>query len=252
MQKEKIRKMKPDTSSIILAGGKSARMEQDKVLITIGSESLLQRTINAIHPLSRDILIVTSKYQSFSIPSCKKNLNIISDIFPDKGVLGGLYTGLVASKSLYNLVVAIDMPFLKQNLLLHQLQIASEYEAVIPRLGKGVEPLHAVYSKDCACCLKLLLDKGQLKISDAFPLLRVRYLETPEIERFDPRHLSFFNVNTVTDLEKAREMETVEKWRSEQIRSNSLPLHRSCSTSSYGRTRRERGISSRDTLIPGY
>ena len=213
MQKEKFRQLitKPDTNCIILAGGKSARMEQEKVLVTIGSESLLQRTINAISILSKNILIVTSKNQSFSIPAGHKKLSIVNDIFPDKGVLGGLYTGLVTSTSFYNLVVASDMPFLNQNLLLHQLQIAIGYEAVIPRLGNMVEPLHAVYSKDCAGCLKRLLDQGHLKISDAFPLLRVRYLETPEIEMFDPRHLSFFNVNTGPDLEKAREMETIER-----------------------------------------
>jgi len=184
-------------------------MEQDKVLVTVGSKSLLQRTINAVGSLSRNILIVTSKNQPFSIPSGHKNLNIVTDIFSDKGVLGGLYTGLATSTSFYNLVVAIDMPFLNQNLLRYQLQIAVGYEAVIPRLGKRVEPLHSVYSKDCAGCLKRLLDQGHLKISDAFPLLRVRYLETPEIERFDPGHLSLFNVNTGIDLAKAREMDTM-------------------------------------------
>jgi molybdopterin-guanine dinucleotide biosynthesis protein A len=184
-------------------------MDQDKVLVSVGSKSLLQRAINAAGSISRNILIVTSEEHSFSIPSDQKNLNMVTDIFPDKGVLGGLYTGLVTSTSFYNFVVASDMPFLNQNLLHHQLQVAVGYDAAIPRLGEWVEPLHAVYSKDCAGCLKRLLDQDHLKISDAFPLLRVRYLETPEIERFDPGLLSLFNVNTRTDLTKARELETI-------------------------------------------
>lgn len=44
---------------------------------------------------------------------------------------------------------------------------------------------------------------GQLKISDFYDEVRVSYLEEPEIESLDPDRLSFFNINTPVDLDKA-------------------------------------------------
>jgi molybdopterin-guanine dinucleotide biosynthesis protein A len=54
--------------------------------------------------------------------------------------------------------------------------------------------------------IRQMIDRGQLSIHKLFPLVKTRYLETEEIERFDPRHLSFFNINTFEELERAREI----------------------------------------------
>ena len=77
---------------------------------------------------------------------------------------------------------------------------------VIPRLGNMVEPLHAVYSKGCLAPIECLLKQGNLSIRELFTLVKVRYVGAAEIDRFDPKHLSFFNVNTEADLETAREI----------------------------------------------
>ncbi|MBA7649367.1 Molybdenum cofactor guanylyltransferase [subsurface metagenome] len=69
-----------------------------------------------------------------------------------------------------------------------------------------VEPLHAVYSKGCLAPIGCLLEEGDLRVSELFTLVRVRYVGTEEINRFDPKHLSFFNINTEADLETAREL----------------------------------------------
>ncbi|MCL0094873.1 molybdenum cofactor guanylyltransferase, partial [Dehalococcoidales bacterium] len=133
-------------------------------------------------------------------------LRTVTDTYPDKGPLGGIYTGLAISDSLYNLVVACDMPFLNQALLRYMLQLSVDVDLVVPRLGDMVEPLHAVYSKTCLAPIKYLLKQSNLRVTDLFTLVRVRYVETEEINRFDPKHLSFFNINTQADLEIAREL----------------------------------------------
>ena len=195
-----------DTDSIILAGGKSSRLERNKSLETVGNRSLLQRVIDTLSPLSRDIVIVRTEAQSFTSFTKSPRLRILSDIYPDKGALGGLYTGLVSSNSFHNLVVASDMPFLNQALLRCMLHLAEGFDAVVPRQGDKLEPLHAVYSRRCIAPIEQMLERGNLKIQEIFPLIKVRYLEAQEIEKFDPRYLSIFNVNTETDLFKAREL----------------------------------------------
>jgi len=79
-------------------------------------------------------------------------------------------------------------------------------DVVIPRVGGLTEPLHAIYSKRCLRPIERVLAAGGLKIVSFFPEVRVRYVEEQEISLFDPQCLSFFNINTPGDLEKARNL----------------------------------------------
>ncbi len=195
-----------DISCVVLAGGKGLRLGQDKALETIGNKSLLHWVVSYLSLFKSNIIIVTAEKQSLSQLTDYPQLRIVTDAYPDKGPLAGIYTGLAASVSLYNLVVACDMPFLNYALLDYMLQISADFDLVIPRLGDMVEPLHAVYSKTCLPPIKSLLEQGNLSIRGLFSLVRVRYVEATEINRFDPEHLSFFNINTEADLDKARQM----------------------------------------------
>ena len=195
-----------DISCIVLAGGKGLRLGHDKTLETVGSRSLLQWVVFHLSSFNSDIIIVTATEQSFpQFAGCPK-LTIVADIYPGKGPLGGIYTGLAVSGSFYNLVVACDMPFLNRGLLSYMIQLSINFDLVVPRLGNMVEPLHGVYSKGCLPTIEYLLKQGKLEITELFNLVRVRYVEAEEINSFDPNHLSFFNVNTKADLETAREL----------------------------------------------
>lgn len=181
-------------------------MGRDKVLEYIGNESLLQRVVSKLETFGSEIIIVAADGQSFSQFADHPKVSIETDIYPGRGSLVGLYTGLVASTSFYNVVVACDMPFLNRALLRYMAQLSTGVDAVVPRLGKMVEPLHAVYSRGCLTTIERLLEEGNLAVRDILPLIKVRYVETEEIDMFDPTHLSFFNINTEADLEKAREL----------------------------------------------
>jgi molybdopterin-guanine dinucleotide biosynthesis protein A len=135
-----------------------------------------------------------------------KMVKIVADLLPGAGVLGGIYTGLTASDSCYNLVVAGDMPFLNPALLRYQLEIVGGFDVVVPRLGWFIEPLHAVYTQDCLPYIKEEIESGRRNIRSFFSRVKVKYVESEEINRFDPRHLSFFNINNEEDLKNAREM----------------------------------------------
>ncbi len=182
------------------------RLGYDKALETVGNKSLLQRVISCVSPLSSDIILVTARelttLQSIDYPK----LRVVTDIYPGKGPLVGIYTGLVTSTLFYNLVVASDMPFLNQALLRYMIQLSTNFDIVVPRVGNLVEPLHAVYTKSCSAPIEQIIKQGKLSVNKLFSLVRVRYVEAEEIERFDPKHISFFNINTKADLEKAREL----------------------------------------------
>jgi molybdopterin-guanine dinucleotide biosynthesis protein A len=195
-----------DISCIVLAGGKSTRLGHDKVLEQFGNTSLLEQVISRINPLGQEIIIVTAKERTFIQLASRPKVKVVSDIFPGQGSLGGIYTGLVKSNSFYNLVVAADMPFLNVPLLRNMIIMADGYDFILPRVNGLFEPLHAVYSRNCIPPIKKILNQGRKVIIELFKYVKVRYIETDEVDKFDPQHLSFFNINTPEELEMARRL----------------------------------------------
>jgi molybdopterin-guanine dinucleotide biosynthesis protein A len=192
----------PDVSAVVLAGGQSRRLGANKAFVDVGGVPLIRRVLEPLRQVSRDQLIVTNEpdeYRALGVP-------LVQDVWPGRGSLGGIYSGLAAAPQERALIVGCDMPFLDVRLLRFMILLSADYAVVIPRVDGYAEPLHAVYSKACLEPIKALLEMGNLRIVSFFDRVRVRYLERAEIELFDPRGLSYFNVNTPEDLERARQL----------------------------------------------
>jgi molybdopterin-guanine dinucleotide biosynthesis protein A len=195
-----------EISCIVVAGGKSSRLGHNKAKIIVGKKSLFQRVLDSIDFLNSEIIVVTSGKESFPWLTGYPGHQVVSDIYPDRGPLGGILTGLTVSQSSYNIVVACDMPFLNQGLLSYMIQLAPGFDLVIPRLDDMVEPLHAIYSKNCLAPIERMIKQDNLSVYRLLSSVNVRHVNSDEIDRFDPEHLSFFNINTQADLETAREL----------------------------------------------
>jgi len=189
-------------TSIILAGGKNLRLGRSKALETIGGKSLIERVVERLSPLTNRIVVVTSREQPDL--AATGGMEVLADLYPGKGPLGGIYTGLLASRSSHSIVVACDMPFLNTELLRYMIELSGDFDAVVPQLGEGmVEPLHAIYSKSCLDNMKTELERDQLGVNSFLDTVRVRYVERAECQRLDPQLLSFFNINYQSDLDRA-------------------------------------------------
>jgi molybdopterin-guanine dinucleotide biosynthesis protein A len=197
--------MPKDVTSIILAGGKNLRLGRDKASEIIRGKTIIERVYDQLEPISSKIVVVTS-WQEFDI-ELDRNADIVADIYPDMGPLGGIYTGLIASISNINIVTACDMPFLSTDLMGYMAELLADYDAVVPRLKNGmIEPLHAVYSKNCLSRIDARLAVKKLSIHSFLDGINVRYLDEEESRRIDPEHISFFNINYQADLDKAVRM----------------------------------------------
>jgi molybdenum cofactor guanylyltransferase len=203
-----------DVSCIILAGGKSSRLGRNKLLEKLGNVSLLERVVASLKSFNSEIIVVVARDSNLPQLTNYSALRIEEDIYPGKGSLGGVYTGITLSKTFYNLVVACDMPFLNVGLLGYMLGLADNCDVVIPRTNEGIlEPLHAVYSRNCLGPIDFLIKQNRLSILELFPMVKVRYVDDCQIGRFDRDNLSFFNINTEAELHKGREL--LEKEESE-------------------------------------
>jgi len=183
-------------TAIILAGGNSIRMGENKAFIQINGIPIITRIHRLFKELFEEVIIVTNEKDLF------KNLdsNIYTDLLPDKGALGGLYTGLFFSSFEYSFCVACDMPFIKKSLLEFLITQAKDEDALVPRTSDGLQPLHAIYSKRCLDAIKRVINRGKYKITDFYDLVRVRIIEEGDFLHLDPLRESFINVNTPEEL----------------------------------------------------
>ena len=189
-------------SGIVLAGGGSKRLGQDKALITLGERTLIEIVLERLGRVCKDLVLSTSDADKLAF----LGVRMVKDVYPQRGVLAGLYSGLKSARYPHAVAVACDMPFLSPSLLRFMILHIAGHDVVVPRLSAGLEPLHAIYARTCLEPMRESLERGELRIVDFWDRVKVRYIEEQEIDILDPDKLSFFNINTPKDLARAREL----------------------------------------------
>jgi molybdopterin-guanine dinucleotide biosynthesis protein A len=194
--------MKHKITGVILSGGKSVRMGgQNKAFLKIEGVPIVKRIQILFEKIFEEIIIVTDQEEMFS----SFNARIYRDLIPGRGALGGLYTGLSYSSFPFSFCVACDMPFLKESVIEYLIQSMDAYDAFVPRSKDGLEPLHALYSKNCLEAIKKTMEQENYKIIDFYPLVRVKVIEESDFFSLDPMGESFINVNTPEELMRTQE-----------------------------------------------
>jgi len=195
-----------EVNCIVLAGGKSSRLGRNKLVEKVGGQSLLERVITRLAYFKSEIVVVTAQDSVLPELAGYGGLKVVRDIVPGKGALGGLYSGLTVSGRSYNVVAACDMPFINLDLFKHMIGQSENCDAVVPLFRGIAEPLHAVYSRSCLPVMQYLIEQNRLSILELFPMIKVHYVDNVDIERLDPRHLGFFNINNESDLVTGRKI----------------------------------------------
>jgi molybdenum cofactor guanylyltransferase len=187
-------------TGVVQAGGKSTRMGgRPKALLQLGGRSIVERVVAALTPVVDDVLVVTNTPELYAF----LGLPMVADVYPDHGSLGGIYSGLKAAGEIA-FTVACDMPFLHPEVVRLVLARAGEGDVVIPRVGEQLETMHAAYGQACLPHIEERLRAGQLKIVGFFDRVRVVEIGEAEVARFRDPAVTFMNVNTPDELERAR------------------------------------------------
>ena len=140
---------------VVLAGGTSRRMGQDKALLRSGAgPTLLERTVATVHAAGlREVVLSVSTVEQGrtwrdAVPAVA-GLRLVVDAGPGRGPLGGLHAALTAFPYQHVLLVACDMPRLDVAALRALLEKPRDADAVVPRVAGREQPLHALYGPAC-------------------------------------------------------------------------------------------------------
>ncbi len=193
-----------DVTGVLLAGGKSRRMGQDKRLLSVGEETLYVRSLSVLRAIFERVMVVVAQ----DSPLVASDAPVLRDVIPHCGSLGGLYTGLKEAGTQWVFAAACDMPFLDPGTIRHFTGLKGEGDVVMAKLRNGFHPMHALYHRNCLPVMESLIHAQDFKIYRLadHPALRVRVVTPDELSQLDPEGRSFYNVNTPADLAAARSL----------------------------------------------
>ena len=192
-------------AAAILAGGQSRRMGGlNKAGLLIGRERILDVQLRLLRLVADPVFIVSSRGDVMATAG----VEVVPDVILGGGPLGGIYSALRHSPRDRTLVVGCDLPFLTRPLL-ERLTAPSAAQVVVPRSGRGYEPLCATWSADCADVIYGRIKGGELKAALALNELRVEDIGPEFLATCDPHGLLFVNVNTPHDHDRAQRLSRV-------------------------------------------
>jgi len=183
-------------TGIILAGGKSSRMGTDKAMLQINEHSFLQHCYNVLNEMC-DEIIISSANEKHELPNTKR----VSDIYPDKGPLGGLHAAISASQNKINLCLSVDTPFVTTELLKWMLDRQNGDNSFFIKEAGRFHPLIGIYHKNTLDQIESAIKNNQLRTSELIQNLPHDWQHTEIYEHYHFGLLA--NINTQEEYEKA-------------------------------------------------
>jgi molybdenum cofactor guanylyltransferase len=206
-------------SAVILAGGNGRRLGAEKSLLEFESRPLICWTVENLS-LAVDEIVVVARDEAHAERLQETISNFAQlpeprviftwDRVEGFGPVAGLSAGMKKACGNFAFATGCDLPFLNPQVIDRLFELADEegYDAAVPVQPNGFfEPLHCVYhrSKMLAACERAM-EKAERRIHAPLQELCVRHIHVDLLRPLDPDLLSFFNLNTREDLEKAREL----------------------------------------------
>ena len=197
-------------SCIILCGGQSRRMGQDKGSMIIQDKPMIKHALSTLNHEINEVIIVLNdkerigKYKQFINPDdYSYRITFVEDLIKNKGPLPGILTGLENITGQYALVLPCDSPYVTKsyiNTIFNE--IDEEYLAIVPYHDgndklKTSEPLHSVYSRNIIPEIECLISEDSLHIKGLIKKIETKFvlIDNKKIEKKE-----FRNLNRPTDI----------------------------------------------------
>jgi len=198
--------MNLDFTAIILSGGKSIRLGEDKAFLRINNLTIVERIYNLLQNIFPEVLIISNESNNYKFLTNK----IFNDIYVGFGPLSGIHSGLFHSETENNFIISCDMPFVNHDAINFIISQNSNHDIIIPKSKNKFHSLCGIYKKTCLANSENLLKsasskintqngKTKVKLFDLINSVNTNFLEISN-EKFFNDDL-FFNMNSIEDYE---------------------------------------------------
>jgi len=190
-------------SAIILAGGQSSRMGRPKADLPFAVGTMLDYIVSEMMRVFDELVVAVAEPRLYAWEGY--GARSIADRVPNRGPASALEQALREIRFDRAFVCSCDVPFVNGDLARKLCEMLGDDDALIPDVDGKLQTLHAVYRKKCAKVLATMSKKGEHRIHEMVNFAKVRIVPEEEIRALDPNPemLSFFNVNTPDDYQRA-------------------------------------------------
>ena len=197
-------------TALILCGGRSKRMGRPKAFLPYGGTTMINHMVNIVRDLFAETFIIANEPEQFE----DLEVDVVKDILPYRGPLGGILSGLLVAQYNHAFVIACDMPLIEVSLIRQLVSQREGHDVVVAAHQEGIEPLFGVYSKACIKPLEESLFNGDLSLKDFLSGLDSATFEIDAKRDSEPESGSdlgsesdgslppYFNVNTPQDYSR--------------------------------------------------
>jgi len=177
-------------------------MGRPKAELKFGANTLLERMVAELRQSFAEIVVVVSPEGP---PKAARlgEVRIVRDEREYEGPLRALALGLSAIRNDSAFACACDAPFLRSELASALCAMLARYDAVVPEIAGLLQPLHAVYRKRCIAAIDSIIAAGEARLVQIVQAVSVRKVGEQELRALDPDLLSFMNLNTPEDYQRA-------------------------------------------------
>lgn len=184
-------------TGVVLAGGKSSRMGENKAFLQVDGRPSIERVVAALREVFPEVMIAGD-------PDLYGNLaeKVVPDIVPGIGPLGGIHAALTFASHELVFISACDLPFADGELARYIAQRAEGFDAAVPYVGGRLEPLFAAYRKTCLQPVTRCIEAGSRRVAGFFGEVRVCYLNEADFSWRHNFRRVFLNVNTPAEVKR--------------------------------------------------
>ncbi len=193
-------------SGIILAGGLSSRMGEDKGIIQLDDDKMIEKVIHLMDPFC-DEIVISANNENYT----KFGLKIVKDKTERIGPLGGIISCMQENENDLFLVMSCDTPNISGLTIARLFDNLEEYDVVIPTINGRMEPLISLFSSKAIPKIKEEVIKENFKLQKVIKNLDYNTIELNENEE---TKREFLNINTKEDLKKYYETQSVHEYKS--------------------------------------
>ena len=185
----------PKITGIVLAGGRSSRMGEDKSLMRLNGKTLIEYSIDALRPICEKV-IISSNNPNYDFTGCE----VWPDELPDQAPIIGIYSCLKRSKTELNIILSCDIPLMSASMIGFLLAKSAEYDITVPVHDNGqIEPLCGVYKKSSQEILKEFIESGNFRLNDCIRSASYQFIPVDAQIPCNTPNL-FLNINTPSDF----------------------------------------------------
>ena len=188
-----------DCTALILAGGDSRRMGQDKAALDLGGRTLLEHVTAAMQQAFFKVIVsVRQPRDGVALPQ-------VCDEVAPSGPLAGLAAGLAQADTSWVFAVACDMPFVSVAVVQRLAQHRDGYDAVVPLVGGHPQPMAAFYAKSALDAVRASLASDDKSVRGMLKRLNVDFVSEAELRECDPQLRSFFDLDTPQEYQATKQ-----------------------------------------------